>query len=232
MFEQGLLIFRETVAQHPEIRPRLQRLLLAAVRDHRNGGTMDASLIRSVLSMLVELGIGSTACYAEEFEGPMLAETARFYHDESRDVLGKHTAYEYCRYAERRLAEERQRADLIMHPSSGGKLMSLLEAKLVAEHAIALVEMEGSGLLYQLEHERYEDVQVRTDTQRCRHAEARGKAGQGRGRRGRADAPSRCRADAWTGAGDVQRLFVAMRGGSAPWLAHTHSVLAAFLRAG
>jgi cullin 3 len=185
IFEQGIVIFRSVVAQHAEVRGRVQRLLLDSIRRHRNGEAMDVSLIRSVLAMLVELGISNTSVYVDEFETQMLQQTAAFYHEESREVLASNPVYEYCKYAERRLNEERQRALLVMHPSTVPKLMALLESKLVAEHAIALVEdsrggvsSSGSsggsgsgsagvasstssgttGFLWQCEQDRYEDL--------------------------------------------------------------------------
>jgi len=154
IYEQGTVIFRTIVAQHLDVRPRVQRLLLAAVRGHRDGAPLDASLVRGVLAMLVELGV-----YVEDWEAPMLGETAAFFHAESRDVLARSTACDYCRFAERRLAEERARAELVMHPTTLPKLLAVLERALVGDHAVTLVEMEGSGLLHQLEHDRVEDLQ-------------------------------------------------------------------------
>lgn len=168
IFEQGLSLFRSGVVQHADVAPRVQRLLLAAVRSHRGGAALDASLLRSVLSMLVDLGggsasagpggAGSSGVYGVLFEAPLLAETAQFFHDESREVLARSTCPEYCAYAERRLAEERARADAVMHALTTGRLLSLVECKLVAEHALALIDAEGSGSAYQLEHDRYEDM--------------------------------------------------------------------------
>ena len=43
--------------------PRVQRLLLASMEGARGAQQVDAPLVRSVLSMLVELGINSTAVY-------------------------------------------------------------------------------------------------------------------------------------------------------------------------
>lgn len=169
IYEQGLSLFRSGVVQHADVAPRVQRLLLAAVRSHRSGAALDVALMRSVLSMLVDLaggagaGSGSAAggasgVYGTLFEAPLLAESGQFFHDESREVLARSTCPEYCAYAERRLAEERARADAVMHGLTTGRLLSLVECKLVAEHALALIDAEGSGLAYQLEHDRYEDM--------------------------------------------------------------------------
>lgn len=169
IYEQGLSLFRSGVVQHADVAPRVQRLLLASVRSHRSGAALDVALMRSVLSMLVDLaggaaggsggaGGGASGVYGMLFEAPLLAESGQFFHDESREVLARSTAPEYCAYAERRLAEERARADAVMHGLTTGRLLSLVECKLVAEHALALIDAEGSGLAYQLEHDRYEDM--------------------------------------------------------------------------
>jgi cullin 3 len=159
IFTQGVVVFRATVVQHADVRPRMQRLLLAAVRTQRGGGTVDAMLVRSVLAMLVELGVGSMSAYAEDFERPMLEESAAFFSRDSRAALAASSAPDYVKYAERRLADERRRAELLMDASTAPKLSELLERTLVADHAVALVEMEGSGLLHLLELDRVDDLQ-------------------------------------------------------------------------
>ena len=158
IFDEGIVIFRETVAQHEDVRARVQELLLSALRIHRGGGAMNSSLLRGVLGMLIDLGVGASPVYQDEFESPMLVAAESFYHSESREVLSSVTAAEYCRYAERRLAEERSRADDIMHPSTVPKLLRLVEDSLVAEHVCALVEMEGSGLVAMIAGNRLDDI--------------------------------------------------------------------------
>lgn len=45
-----------------------------------------------------------------------------------------------------------------MHASTTPKLVAAVERRLLAEHAIALITMEGSGFWHQLDNDRYEDI--------------------------------------------------------------------------
>ena len=158
IYEQGTLLFRDGVARHPDVRGRVQRLLLAAVDDARRGRQADLQLVRATLTMLVDLGVSSTAVYAEDFEARFLQETAQFFHDESAAFLERNTAPDYLRHAELRLAQEWDRGNAFLHPTTLPKVKGLLERTLVAEHAARLLEMEGSGLVSLLERDARDDL--------------------------------------------------------------------------
>jgi cullin 3 len=158
IYEQGTLLFRAVVARHADVKPRAQRLLLAAVDDARRGRPVDLQLLRGTLAMLVELGVGSTSVYAEDFELRFVQDTAQFFHDESAAVLEQSTAPDYLRHAERRLEQEMERGAAFLHHSTLPRLKQLLERALVADHVGALLEMEGSGLVPLLERDARDDL--------------------------------------------------------------------------
>jgi len=141
IYEHGVALFRDYVARDAEIRPRLQGLLLRAIAEARLGGVADVVLLRSVLSMLVDLGISTVAVYMELFETPMLAETLTFYQTESNERIATATTSEYLVYAEARLEEERTRAQTVMHSTSLAKVMGVVENRILREHALALMEV-------------------------------------------------------------------------------------------
>ena len=56
---------------------------------------IDTSLMRGVLSMLKDAGVGSTAVYEAEFERDFLSMTRDYYSDLSLDALSRCTCPEY-----------------------------------------------------------------------------------------------------------------------------------------
>jgi cullin 3 len=138
----GTTLFRDCVLRNDAIQPRVQRLLLTSMRSARDGELVEPLLIRHVLSLLVDLGLGTTTVYIEEFERPFLEQTEAFYREESADVLSRNNStVEYLKYAERRLSEELSRADALMHVVSAQRLVDLIQRQLIAAHALRLVDV-------------------------------------------------------------------------------------------
>ena len=63
MYDLGLQIFRDNIARHTQVKDRLRELLLENIQKEREGQLIDRSLMKSTLSMLVDLGIEGTAVY-------------------------------------------------------------------------------------------------------------------------------------------------------------------------
>ena len=56
VYERGLQIFRDEVCHNPRIKDRLRNMMLGLVARERQGEMIDRSLLKTVTSMLVELG--------------------------------------------------------------------------------------------------------------------------------------------------------------------------------
>lgn len=157
-YDNGTMLFRDTVARESSIRARTQRLLLGALAEARHGKPYDAALIRNILSMLESLGVTSPAVYVEDFEVPLLEEVSGQYRAESAAYLATHSCPEYLLHAEGRLLGELDRAREVVNPLTLPKLESVLHRVLIGEHAVSLLDKEGSGLVALIEREGYEDV--------------------------------------------------------------------------
>lgn len=158
IYEQGTILFRTVVARNPDIKGRMLRLLLNAIEDGRRGRQIDNQLLRSVLGMLIDLGVSSTICYVEDFETRYLLDSNQFFQSESASLLETSTVPEYLRRTEVRLAQEIDRGISILHPSTLPRLKSLLERTMISEHAADLLELEGSGFVTMLERDSREDL--------------------------------------------------------------------------
>lgn len=63
VYDMGLQIFRDTIARHERVKDRLRNLLLENIRREREGQLIDRILMKSTLSMLVDLGVDGTSVY-------------------------------------------------------------------------------------------------------------------------------------------------------------------------
>jgi cullin 3 len=153
IYDMGLLVFRDCVLRAPGLRARVTQQLLSLYGDSRAvvegravDGADDGGLLAASLSMLVELGVGSLAVYVEDFEGAFLEESTARLQAASAAFIAEHSCSEYLAWAERALAVERACCNRAAHASTAPKLAALLERVLVGDHAVAVVESEGSGL--------------------------------------------------------------------------------------
>jgi len=147
VYELGLHLFRVKVWEHDKVQNRITNLLLSAISSERAGLlTEDISLLKSNLSMLLELGqTDGSNIYERDFELLFLGTTQEFYRLESLSYLSKNSACDYVAKAEARLQEERHRAKRYLANTTEAPLLSIVEKELVERHAKTLVDMETSG---------------------------------------------------------------------------------------
>lgn len=145
IYDSGLYIFRDTIARNPAIRERLRSLLLRNIELERNGELVDRSLLKSILRMLVDLGVHSNVVYEDDFESFFLERTLDFYRAEAQATLDHATCPEYLVKAEKRLLEEANRVTHYLNLSTEQKLKTIVETQLLKSQARALVDMENSG---------------------------------------------------------------------------------------
>jgi cullin 3 len=147
VYDLGLILFLENVARAPGIKDRMLSIVLASIEAERCGERVDASLLKSVTSMLVDLGVSNRSVYEEDFERHFLQTSARFYRIESQQFIASCGCPDYLRKAEQRRAEEAARVAHYLDRSTGRKIREVVERELIEAHMQTLVEMEGTGLV-------------------------------------------------------------------------------------
>jgi len=139
--DMAVLEFRDHVLRHTDVPTRVADMLMQMVARARGGETVDSSLMRGSLNMLVRMGV-----YDSVFEGRFLEETDAFYRAESADVLASSTCSDYLHKAEARIAEERSRVQDYLTDATGQRLRAVVERRLIADHTTTIVEMESGAI--------------------------------------------------------------------------------------
>ncbi|DAZ98501.1 TPA: hypothetical protein N0F65_004938 [Lagenidium giganteum] len=147
IYHNGIYIFRDAIARNPNVRERLRAVLLRNIEMDRQGELIDRGLMKSILRMLVDLGVHSNVVYEDDFETFFLERTLEFYRAEAQTTLDQSTCPEYLLRAEKRLIEEANRVTHYLSLSTEHKLKAIVETQLIKNQAKALVEMESSGCL-------------------------------------------------------------------------------------
>ena len=167
VYDAGISSFRELVLCCPTVLPRVQAGLLEVVAKSREGestggsggdGDDGAATLRAVIVMLVELGVGTLNVYADCFEAPFLRATEDYYAKDAASARSTLSTGDYLAFVEKRLAGEDARLRATTHTGTVPKALSAAYTELVTKPSPALVEAEGSGLVYLLEHDRIGDL--------------------------------------------------------------------------
>ncbi|EQC28612.1 hypothetical protein SDRG_13691 [Saprolegnia diclina VS20] len=158
IYDMGLLLFRDTIARHPNVKDRLRWMLLQNIENERNGELIDRGIMKGILSMLVDLGLHTNTVYEDDFETEFLRTTAAFYNAEAQRLLDQNTCPDFMQKADKRLSEEHNRVLQYLNASTEAKLKAIVERELIENHAKALVEMEGSGCVAMFREDRIDDL--------------------------------------------------------------------------
>jgi len=156
VYERGLQIFRDEVTRNPRIKDRLQHMLLDLVQRERMGEMIERGLLKTITSMLVELG---RDVYVRDFEATFLQTSATFYQAESQEYIAQNSAADYMRKAEQRLQEEVDRVAHYLDSLTESKIREVAERELIGRHMRTIAEMEHSGVIAMIEDNKLEDLQ-------------------------------------------------------------------------
>ncbi|ENN76322.1 hypothetical protein D910_04372 [Dendroctonus ponderosae] len=163
------------VVRHGCIRDHLRETLLEMVMRERRGEKVDRISIKNACQMLMVLGINSRTVYEEDFERPFLQQSAEFYkvrerwfnrqlplisvlQVESQKFLGENSASVYIKKVEARINEESDRAKHYLDESTESRIVEVVEEELIKKHMKTIVEMENSGVVHMLKHQKTEDL--------------------------------------------------------------------------
>lgn len=158
VYNLGLILFRDLVVRYGNIRDHLCQTLLTLVRRERKGEVVDRMAIRNACQMLMILGIDTRSVYEEDFEKPFLEESAEFYKLEGQKFLAENSASVYIQKVETRINEESERAKHYLDPTTEEPIVKVVEEELIRKHMKTVVEMENSGVIHMLKHNKIEDL--------------------------------------------------------------------------
>jgi cullin 3 len=109
--------------------------------------------------MLLEVGNQSRKIYEGEFETVLLEETSGYYRLESNRLITDSSCAAYLTQAYKRLSEEYERINSYLSPSTEPKLIEAMLAECLGkDHALALLTMPSSGLMWMIQNNKIDDL--------------------------------------------------------------------------
>mmetsp|Transcript_2995 Transcript_2995/g.4280 ORF Transcript_2995/g.4280 Transcript_2995/m.4280 type:complete len:759 (-) Transcript_2995:246-2522(-) len=135
IWDMGLDLFRTHLQSRQEVESKIIGGILQQIEAERNGEDVNRDLLKSLLRMLWSLGL-----YSSSFEGRFLDETSLFYTKEGARYIETTDTVHFLVHCENRLAAESDRVGHYLDAQTLRPLITTVETKLIAPHALALMD--------------------------------------------------------------------------------------------
>lgn len=152
----GLTCFRDLV--YEEIKIKVKDAVIALIDQEREGEQIDRALLKNILDIFVEIGMGQMECYEQDFEVPMLTDTAGYYSRKASNWIEEDSCPDYMLKSEECLKREKDRVANYLHSSSEQKLLDKAQHELLTVYTGQLLEKEHSGCFALLRDDKVDDL--------------------------------------------------------------------------
>ncbi|KAD6453837.1 hypothetical protein R6Q59_015626 [Mikania micrantha] len=156
LYDVGLACFRDLV--YREVNGKVRDAVIFLIYQEREGRQIDRALLKNVLDIFVEIGMGQMEYYENDFESSMLKDTAAYYSSKASNWILEDSCPDYMLKAEECLKREKDRVSHYLHVSSEQKLLEEVQHELLSVYATQLLEKECSGCHALLRDDKVDDL--------------------------------------------------------------------------
>ncbi|KAM0998396.1 hypothetical protein ACFX13_008265 [Malus domestica] len=154
--EVGLTCFRDLV--YREVNANARIAVIDLINKEREGEQIDRALLKNVVDIFVEIGMGQMESYEQDFEADLLVDSGEYYSRKAANWILTDTCPEYMSKAEECLKREKERVNNYLHSSSEQKLVEKVQHELLIVYSTQLLEKEGSGCRAMLRLDKVDDL--------------------------------------------------------------------------
>jgi cullin 1 len=155
LHNRGYSIFHQLVFE--TCKKDARSALLRVVNQERQGEHIDQDLVKGVMDMFIDLGLGNLNVYTTEFEEALLPASSDYFVRLAAGWLTEDSFPEYLEKAEGALNAEEQRVTSYLHRSTQPKLKHVVIQALLAQPQTQLLDKE-TGVVYLLDNDKREDL--------------------------------------------------------------------------
>jgi len=152
---KGYSIFQTHIFD--QVRKDTRKAILDLITAERRGEVIDHELVKGVIEMFLDLGMGQLEVYVQSFEDDFLPNSSEYFVRQASGWLSEDSFPEYMRKAEEALQAEEQRVENYLHRSTGPKLKHVVIRALLQQQQIKLME-KSTAVVYLLENNKSSDL--------------------------------------------------------------------------
>lgn len=153
-----------------EIKRKTRDAVLRLIERERDGELVDKALIKNILGIFIEVGMGGMECYERDFEEHLLSETGSYYKRQAAEWIEQDSCPDYMLKAEDCIKLEEERVENYLHSSTKAKLLKEVETEVLANYETALLQKEHSGCAALLRDDKVKNATVQMGELRMCHA--------------------------------------------------------------
>eukprot|EP00746_Dinoflagellata_sp_MGD_P069962 gnl/MRDRNA2_/MRDRNA2_28620_c0_seq1.p1 gnl/MRDRNA2_/MRDRNA2_28620_c0~~gnl/MRDRNA2_/MRDRNA2_28620_c0_seq1.p1 ORF type:complete len:754 (+),score=149.93 gnl/MRDRNA2_/MRDRNA2_28620_c0_seq1:93-2354(+) len=155
LHNRGYSILHQLVFE--EVKKDTRTALLQVINLERMGEHVDQDLLKGIIEMFIDLGLGNLNVYTAEFEEAFLPATSDYFVRNASGWLSEDSFPEYLKKVEKALSSEEQRVNSYLHPSTHPKLKHVVIQALLTQPQSQLLEKE-TGVVFLLDNDKREDL--------------------------------------------------------------------------
>ncbi|GKB07711.1 cullin-1 isoform X2 [Tanacetum coccineum] len=116
-------------------------------KKNENEHRYDRALLKNVLGIFVDIGMGSMYFYINDFEDFMVTDSSDYYSRKASNWIIQDSCPDYMLKAEECLEKEKTRVGNYLHSSTEPKLIAKVQSEMLVNYSNQLLEKENSGFL-------------------------------------------------------------------------------------
>ncbi|CAG7867651.1 unnamed protein product [Brassica rapa] len=141
-----------------EINPESRVAVVNMIMEEREGVAIDSDLLKKVLDIYMQSGIGTVQVYEEHFEDFFLQQTASYYSHKASSWIQEYSCPEYMMKCEESLEKEKERVTRYLHSSTEPKLVEIMQNQLLFLGAKQFLDKGQSGCGALLRDDKKDDL--------------------------------------------------------------------------
>ncbi|XP_059436145.1 cullin-1-like [Corylus avellana] len=141
--EVGLACFHDLV--YPEVKANARDSVITLINKEREAEQIDTELLKNVIDIFVEIGMGDKKLYEEDFEAQMHQDSVAYYSRKASSWFSNYSCPEYMLKVEECLKSERDRVSHYLLTSTEQKLVEKVQHMLVVVYQPQQLEKDQSG---------------------------------------------------------------------------------------
>ncbi|GKV04954.1 hypothetical protein SLEP1_g17031 [Rubroshorea leprosula] len=140
------------------VKDKVRDAVIKLIDKEREGEQVDRALLKNVLGIFVDIGMGQMEQYEKDFESSFLNDTGGYYSRKASIWILEDSCPDYMLKSEECLKKERERVSHYLHLSSEPKLVEKVQQELLVVFAGQLLEKEHSGCRELLRDDKVDDL--------------------------------------------------------------------------
>ena len=145
IYDTGMIAFKDTM--FPLVKDDVTTAILEYVAEERAGNSIDRTLLKSVVDLFVQMGLGQMDVYREGFEGQFLETSASYYSRLAAEKASSLPLPEYLKMCDHQLGLETTRVANYLHQDTEEKLVKVVKKEMLEVRQAEVMEKPDSGLV-------------------------------------------------------------------------------------